>query len=210
MVVTIITVDDHQIILDGLRKKIEEYPEYRLIGETKSGQEAIKLTLEKSPTILLLDLKLPDIPGFQVARAIKQQNSHTKIIIVSQYGDKAKVDLCFRSGADGFLFKGGTTSLRLAIETVLEGKQFFDPQLKEFIESEVFTPALIETFGLTTREAEILEILPDASIIIEDIAQRLCITTSTVKAHLASIYSKMHVTGRPEAVQKLRDLGLLY
>lgn len=201
--VTLIVADDHKVTREGLKASVKEHPHYRLVGEARTGEEALELTLLKKPDILLLDLMLPDQPGFQVVRALKRQNCPTKIIIVSSEDSPPKVELCFKSGASGYLWKGSETSLALAINTVLAGHQFLDPALQGYGQLESLKPAQVNTSpseaGLTRRELEILK-LTATGFGANEIAEKLNLSLHTVKNHLKAIYAKLEVSGRTEAI----------
>ena len=210
--VTLIVADDHKVTREGLKAWIKEHTLYRLVAEARTGEEALELTLLKKPHILLLDLMLPDQPGFQVVRALKRHNCETKVIIVSSEDSPPKVELCFKSGASGYLWKGSETSLVLAINTVVAGHEFLDPALRGYGQLESLKPAQLNTLtnevGLTRRELEILK-LTATGFGANEIAEKLNLSVHTVKNHLKAIYAKLEVNGRTEAIHVAQQRGWL-
>jgi DNA-binding NarL/FixJ family response regulator len=219
MSVTIVVADDHLITLQGVVLGLQQNPEFNVIGYAKNGLEALRFCLQRLPQILILDLSMPELSGLQVIQRLQKTKVPTKILIMSSWDSPANVDQCLKSGALGYVFKSSPLQvLHDAVKTILSGERYLDPSLEmmmdnlKMLQSPVYETAsnvISDQIKLTQREVEILYLLSSGSGKTSELAYTLAISTFTVNNHIKSIYAKLNVKTRMEAVQQARKLGLL-
>ena len=189
----IVLVDDHPLVRKGLKTLLEEQPAYCVVGEAGTGAEAIRVIAHLQPQVAILDIKLPDLSGFQVATAAKLQSPNTRIIMLSMHADEFHVNEAFRSGADGYIVKNAMEHEVVdAICAVTSGARYVSRKL--------CTPDGPTDPGsgkasdpyqtLTKREREILCMIAQGNKN-KTIAERLFISCRTVETHRASIMRKL-------------------
>ncbi|MDN5213214.1 response regulator transcription factor [Fulvivirgaceae bacterium BMA12] len=207
MMKKLLLADDHQIVLDGLKKIIEDAPFVELAGEANDG-EAVLSFLSKYPIdIVCMDIEMPILDGIATSRRIKEQFPHVKILILSMYNRPQFVKELLKIGIDGFVKKdAGRLEFLLALEHLVKGDTYY---------SQHFTKALVqadrqgaEQIKLTTREKEVLNLLYEGLTTIE-IAHQLFISTHTVESHRKNLLSKFGVNNTPSLIKKAMRSGLV-
>jgi DNA-binding NarL/FixJ family response regulator len=210
--VRILIVDDHPMFRKGLRALLASAPDFEVVGEATTGDEAIEMADKTLPDVILLDLQMPGKSGFDVARAIRASSPHIHILVVTLFQDDESIFAALRAGARGYILKDTNEEEMLhAIRAVAVGEAIFSPGVASrmidfFASSRQELPQDIFS-DLTTREREILELIArgesNASI-----AERLCLSLKTVRNNVSNIYSKLQVVDRAQAVIRARDAGL--
>ena len=190
-----VIIDDHPVVRRGLKALLEENRRYRVVGEASSGAEAIALIRDHRPEIAILDVRLPDMSGFQVASAAKKQSPETRIIMLSMHADEFHVEEAFRSGADGYVVKDAMEQEIVdAIHAVTAGKRYISGILGRATTSELAGPPPAGKkdpyYTLTNREREILSLIAQGNQN-KEIAERLFISLRTVETHRANIMRKL-------------------
>jgi two-component system, NarL family, response regulator NreC len=128
---TIVLVDDHQILRQGVRNLLEDDPDLKVIGEAADGKEGIELTEKLKPDILISDLMMKGLNGIDVTREVRKLSPATRIIILSMYDDDGYVNQAMRAGAMGYVLKGsGIDELLTAIRKVLSGSTYLGSRLQ--------------------------------------------------------------------------------
>ncbi len=202
----IIIVDDHAIILEGLKSLIELDDSLTVAGEASSSMECLKLLPAILPKLVLLDLKMPGIDGIEATRLIKQRYPNIKVILLTNYDDEEYVIESIKAGADGYVLKDVKKGdLLKIIHTVLKGRAFIDPAVtkKIFYNLKNSSNLVSEHKGrhsLTERELEILSNLAEGKSN-KEIAQTIHLSLETVKSHLKNIYQKFNVHNRAQAIK---------
>lgn len=196
--ISILIVDDHELVRDGMRLILETESRYMVIGEVSNGQEALTFLKQCTPDIILLDLNMPILDGLSFLKAIKQleQRQDLNVIVLTTYNEERLVQEAIKLGAKGFLLKGtGRKNLFHTIDAVMGGETLVQQRVPE-PSKEMVSNNLID---LNKREIFILEAIAkgDRS---KDIASKLNIAERTVKANLTKIYNKLGVNSRAEAV----------
>ncbi|MDX2160351.1 MAG: response regulator transcription factor [bacterium] len=206
----VMVVDDHDIVRMGLRVMIDHAPELRFVGEAANGHEAVSHYTALKPDIVLMDMIMPQMDGVEAIRMIRRVDETARIIVLSNYTEGLLVRSAFEAGAMSYLGKDVPHELLVrAIVDGFEGKPTLAPTAaQELIE------ALRNTenaeYKLTPSEVEVLRCIAQGLSNIE-IAQKLVVSTSTVKKHVSSILTKLEVNNRAEASawavrHKLADL----
>jgi two-component system, NarL family, response regulator NreC len=200
----IVLVDDHPVLRKGLKSLLEEKYASCIAGEAGSGAEAISLISGLRPDIAVIDIKLPDISGFEVATAVKKTSPLTRIIMLSMHADAFHVDEALRSGADGYVVKNAMEHEIIdAVDAVNAGGRYFSKSLARSAEAQSATkpsPARDDPYHtLTKREKEILRLIAQGSQN-KEIAEALFISPRTVETHRARIMRKLDLQSATELV----------
>jgi len=208
-VIRILIVDDHEVVREGLRSILATDPEFELIGEAADGGEAIRLAAELEPDIVLMDLSMPGIGGIEAIERIKALGLPLEIVILTTYDDDQLIIRGLRAGARGYLLKdAGRKALFDSIRAAHRGELLLPPAVAERVMSHLEKPRSSQNQGLTARELEVLALMADGAAN-KQIAGRLDIAERTVKAHVTSIFMKLEVNSRAEAVAVALRGGLL-
>jgi DNA-binding NarL/FixJ family response regulator len=210
----VLIVDDHILFREGLVGLLRSQADMDVVGECGSVREAVSLSLQTRPEIILMDFSLPDGTGLEATRAILAELPDTQIIFLTIHDDDERLILAVRAGAKGYLLKNLSVNKLLASLRALErgeaavSRTMMARILQEFA---VSTPSNGQSpsplVGLTSREIEVLQELADG-ITNQEIATRLYISENTVKNHIHNILEKLSLNNRREAIDFARKNGL--
>ena len=208
MKIKVFVVEDHPATRLGLAMLLEKEDDIEVVGEAESGAEALQKISELQPDIVLLDVRLPDIPGEQVAEEIRKMGLDTKVVAFSAFADEEHVMGMLNAGALGYILKTEPPKTILeAIRTTAKQEPWLSRSAFEAV-MRFRRGELPECPPLTPRELEVLQLLPQGYTN-RQIAERLMITPATVKNHLTTIYSKLGVKGRAGATAWAWQHGLV-
>lgn len=209
--ITIVLVDDHTMMREGTRRLLEEDPELKVIGEAQDGDEALPICRSLKPQVIVLDIAMKNINGFGVAQALLQDGEGVQmpgILVLTAYDQVAYVRAMLRLGAKGYWLKSARGSeIRQAVHDVAAGKLSLAPDVRRLLLDNESNPVTWSE-PLTTRELEVLHLVVQGSRN-SDIGHRLSISVKTVETHLTSIYGKLGVQSRAEAIALAQKQGLL-
>ncbi|MCK4903820.1 MAG: response regulator transcription factor [Candidatus Marinimicrobia bacterium] len=210
--ISIILVDDHIVLRDGLRCLLEAESDIKVVGEADNGRQAVKMALGKKPDIVIMDIAMQDMNGIEATRQIKKENPKIKIIALSMYSDRQIVLGILRAGASGYLLKASTsTELVEAILTVYFGRKYISQKISGVVLQEIYDISMdLEEIGvdrLTNRECEIVQLISDGSST-KRIAEVLFISPKTVESHRANIMEKLDIHNLPELTKYAIRAGL--
>jgi DNA-binding NarL/FixJ family response regulator len=200
--VRVVIVDDHPIVLAGMRMVLNSVPEIQIVGEATNGQEALRQVAELAPDVLVLDVNLPDINGLEVTRRLRAKGTNTAVLILTIHSDSQMIFGLLQAGASGYVLKDDSLeTLGSAIQAVAHGERWLSSRITEQVVQRALgeAQAAKPSPGLTPREMEVLRLLA-LGLDNEAIAQNLTLTTRTVQNHVSSIYSKLEVASRAEAI----------
>ena len=197
----ILLVDDHTLMREGLRHIISQNPGIEVIGEAGNGREAIELTSQLQPDVILMDISMPDMNGIEATRRIIAGNGHSKVVVLSIHTDRQFVLEAIRAGVVGFLPKNcSATELFEAVTAASQHKFYFaNPQCAAYA-TEFQDETAITTNRdslLTNREREILQLLAEGNNN-KEIAFALSISVKTVEFHRHQIMKKLDIYNLPE------------
>jgi DNA-binding NarL/FixJ family response regulator len=210
--IRILIADDHPMFRKGLKALLASEPDFEVVGEATTGDEAIEMADTTLPDVILLDLQMPGKSGFDAARAIRASSPHIHILVVTLFQDDESIFAAIRAGARGYILKDTSEEeMLLAIRAVAFGEAIFSPGVasrmisffassRQELSQDVFS-------GLTAREREILELIARGEAN-ASIAERLYLSLKTVRNHVSNIYSKLQVVDRAQAIVRARDAGL--
>ena len=212
--IEVLLVDDHVLFREGLVSLLAAQPDIKVVGQASSIREAIKLAHELKPTVVLMDLALPDGTGLEATPVILADRPETKIMFLTVHDDDERLFAAIRAGAIGYLFKDvRAAELLKRLRNVARGEAGISPAiahriLVEFSRTRAPHQAtLAETTDLTTREIEIVRELARGSTN-REIALRFVISENTVKNHVRNVLSKLHLRSRRDVADYARDHGL--
>jgi DNA-binding NarL/FixJ family response regulator len=201
--IRILTVDDHQLLREGIVAVVENQPDMVIVGEAASGHEALESIRRLAPDITLLDLRLPDISGIDVIAAARNEFPKARIIVLTTCDGDAQALAALRAGASAYLLKSMLRKdLLHTIRTVQAGGRYVPPEIAQDIAEHAADDAL------TLREVQVLRRVA-AGCSNKLIASELAISESTVKAHVKSILSKLSANDRTHAVMIALKRGIL-
>jgi DNA-binding NarL/FixJ family response regulator len=212
--ITLLMVDDHEIVRAGLRMLLQAQPDMQIVGEAEDGRAAIAKAKELVPNVVLMDISLPDIDGFEATRQIKRALPTTAILALTMHESDEYFFKMLDAGASGYVpKKAAPTDLVSAIRVVHEGGVFLYPSVAKALVRDymgrVAEGGEREAFdGLTDREQEVLKLIADG-LPNQDIADKLTISVKTVERHRANIMAKLNLHSRTELVKYAIRKGLI-
>ena len=201
----ILICDDHTLFVEGIKAMLRNEPSLEIVGEARDGRRAVELVKELKPDLLLMDVSMPDMNGFDATRRVHQLNPKIKVLIPTMHDDEELVARCLEAGADGYIVKDAPGSqLLYAIEVVQKGERYLSPVvLNEVVEGYVKTNTgrPQTTYDLlTVREREVLKLLAEG-LSVKEIATRLNLSAKTVDAHKTNLMKKIDVHDRAELIR---------
>ncbi|AIJ25516.1 response regulator [Amycolatopsis methanolica] len=206
MTATVLVVDDHPVVRDGVTLLLRAEPSLKLIGSAESGRVALLRVGELRPDLILLDLRLPDMLAPEVIAGLRQVHPAGRIVVFTAHGDHQGLLAALDAGANGCLLKDvAGTDLVSALRRVLRGERVVDPRILPDHSSR--SDALARS-GLTRREYEVLRLAAQGQTNPE-IAETTGLTRNTVKTYLQSALHKLGARNRVEAIGKASEAGLL-
>jgi DNA-binding NarL/FixJ family response regulator len=210
--IRVLIADDHPVFRFGLRTLLKADPTMEVVGEATDGEEAIKLADQLAPDVVLMDLTMPGMNGIEAARRILVKHPEMHILVLTMFEDDDSVFAAMRAGARGYLLKGAEGGETLqAIRVVSTGEAIFSPAIAKRLMQYFGAPrprGLSQPFpDLTEREREVLSLIAQGYTN-QAIAEQLVISPKTVRNHISSIFSKLQVTSRLEAILRAKDAGM--
>lgn len=210
--IRILIADDHPVFRFGLRALLEAQSDMVVVGEVESGAAAVQMAHSLQPDLVLMDINMPGLNGIEATKRITGADPHPAVLIITMFDDDT-VFTAMRAGARGYLLKGaqGDETLR-AIRAVANGEVIFSPgvaaqMMDFFVRGGAGVVHLTPFPELTPREREILELLAQG-LTNNAIAEKLVLSPKTVRNQVSTIFSKLQVASRSEAIIKARDAGL--
>ena len=206
----ILLVDDHPVFRRGLAAGLADH--FDVSGQAGSGEEAVELVDELRPDVVLMDLHMPAMSGIEATRTIADRWPEVGVLVLTMLEDDDSVFAALRAGAHGYLLKeADEADIVRAIEAVHRREAIFGPGVAERVLSYFARAAsgrAAEPFPeLTAREREVLELIA-RGLDNREIERRLVVSPKTVRNHVTSIYGKLRVAGRSEAIVRAREAGL--
>jgi two-component system nitrate/nitrite response regulator NarL len=207
--VRVFVADDHPLVREGLLRAVGDQPALEVVGSAGNGREALEQIRRVQPDVALLDVKMPELDGIAVVRAVTRDELPTRIVFLSAYVDSAVAYRALAEGAAGFLSKeASATAVCDAIVAAARGETVLSPEVQSGIAEEIRMRAAPERLNLSARENEVLVLIADG-LSAPDIARLLHLSPATVKGHLHSLYEKLGVKERAAAVAEAMRRGLL-
>jgi NarL family two-component system response regulator LiaR len=205
--ITVLIVDDHAIVRQGLRTYLDLQPGISVVGEAPDGQKAIEVVRDQLPDIVLMDLVMPNMTGVEATREITLISPSTRVIVLTSFSEDEQVFASIKAGAQGYLMKDVLPQdLVRAIRTVHRGEAQLDPEIARKLMHEFSNPQPARPkHDLTERELEVLSLISLGKSN-KEISEELVLSEKTVKTHVSNILQKLHLSDRTQAaVYALRE-----
>ncbi|MBG0783629.1 MAG: response regulator transcription factor [Anaerolineaceae bacterium] len=211
--ITILLVDDHEVVRQGLRAYLDAQPDFKVIGEASSGEEAVEAAMEYLPDVMLMDLVMSGMGGVEATRKVKDITPRTQIVVLTSYHQDEFIFPALQAGAISYVLKDVMMDdLADAIRKASRGEAVLHPRVAERVIREINGGKGI-TFNpfteLTNREMEVLRLIARGMSNC-DIAEDLFISENTVKGHVSNILSKLQLADRTQAAVYAWEQGLVH
>jgi DNA-binding NarL/FixJ family response regulator len=211
--IRLLVADDHRVYREGIRVLLHGVEEVEVVGEAADGDETIRRAEQLSPDVILMDLRMPGTNGVEATRRIVARDPRVGVLMLTMYDDDASVFSAMRAGARGYLLKDADQAdLLRAVRAVRRGEAIFSPPVARRLAG--YFAALhasgrgAEAFpDLTAREREVLRLIAEGRSNAA-IAARLGLSVKTVQNHISSIFNKLQVADRAQAIVRAREAGL--
>jgi DNA-binding NarL/FixJ family response regulator len=198
--VRVALVDDHRLVRVGLRSLLESTPGFVVVGEAGDGREAVDLVASSSPDVVLMDLSMPDVNGIAATRAIATSHPEVRVLVLTSFTDRARVQEVLAAGAIGYVLKDAEPEdLLAAVRAAAQGHVPLDPRV-----AGALLPSPASGPVLSPREEEVLRLVAQG-LANKQVARALGITERTVKAHLGRVFREIGVLDRTSAALWARD-----
>jgi DNA-binding NarL/FixJ family response regulator len=204
--ISLILVDDHPVVRNGLRGMFESAQGFTVLGEASNGVEAVELAADLDPDVVLMDLRMPGGGGLDAITELTRRGLRSKVLVLTTWDTDTDTLPAIEAGATGYLLKDAPQDeLFNAVRQAAEGRTVLSPAVASRLVSAVRTPA---PSPLAARERQVLELVAKGTPN-RDIARELFISEATVKTHLSHVFTKLGVTDRAAAVAKGYEQGIL-
>jgi NarL family two-component system response regulator LiaR len=212
--ITILLVDDHQIVRDGVRAYLDAQPDLQVAGEAASGEEAVRLAADLVPDVVLMDLVMPGMDGVEATWRVRRVSPRTQVVVLTSFHDDAHVFNAIKAGALSYLLKDvGPAELAEAVRAAARGEVTLNSRVAARLLAEMRAPAgpgrPPNPFAeLSEREQDVLRLIAEG-LSNAEIAGRLTISEKTVKGHVSNILGKLHLADRTQAAVFAWRQGLM-
>jgi len=199
--IRVLIVDDHTIVRKGIKALLAETSDIQVIGEAENGLEAIKLSKQLEPDVILMDLLMPKMDGIEATRQITAQQPQVRMLVLTSFVGDDKVFPAIKAGAMGYLLKDSEPSeLIRSIYKVYRGEPSLHPIIARKMMKEILEPPAVKPTPepLTVREVEVLQLLAKG-LSNDEIADQLTISEVTVRTHISHLLAKLHLANRVQA-----------
>ncbi len=201
----ILLVDDHAILREGIRALLDKQDNVEVVAEAGNGREAVLKATQSQPDVVILDISMPLMDGFEATRQMKKDNPEIKILVLTMHDDEEYFFQLLRAGASGYITKKSVGSeLASAIEAVSRGESFFCPAMSKYLLSDYLrldkATENIEQVELTSREREIVKLIAEG-FTNQQIAESLHRSVKTIESHRSNILRKLDIHDTVELVK---------
>jgi DNA-binding NarL/FixJ family response regulator len=207
--ITLIVVDDHPVVRDGLRGMFDSAPGFRVLGEAGDGEAGVELALRLDPDVVLMDLRMPGGGGVAAIAELARRRARSRVLVLTTYDTDTDTLPAIEAGATGYLLKDAPRDeLFTAVRAAAQGRTVLSPAVASRLVSHVRTPPAPGGEQLSAREREVLALVAKGTSN-REIARELFISEATVKTHLTHIFAKLGAKDRAAAVALAYDRGIL-
>lgn len=207
----VLIADDHTLFRAGMRSLLQSIHGIEVVGEAATGSEAIAISADLQPDVILMDIQMPDLNGIDATQRILRDSPHVGVIMLTMFKDDESVFMAMRAGARGYVLKGADQEVMLrAVRAVANGESLFSPEIANLLMdffANLKPSTTVDLFPeLTEREREILALIAQGDNNAQ-IADKLSITVKTVRNHVSNIFNKLQVADRTQAAIQARKAG---
>ncbi|MER7197715.1 DNA-binding response regulator [Streptomyces sp. CB01635] len=208
-VISLLIVDDHPVVRDGLRGMFESADDFTVLGEASNGVEAVELAARLDPDVVLMDLRMPGGNGVDAIKELTRRGARSRVLVLTTYDTDSDTLPAIEAGATGYLLKDAPREeLFTAVRAAADGRTVLSPAVASRLVTAVRTPAAPADEPLSAREREVLALVAKGTSN-KEIARVLFISEATVKTHLTHVYGKLGVKDRAAAVAVAYDRKIL-
>jgi DNA-binding NarL/FixJ family response regulator len=213
MPTSIVLADDHPIVRRGLQTVLEHEPDFSIVGVASNGLEALRLTEQLKPDVLILDLMMPGLSGLEILRILRERSLRTRVVILSMHSTTAFIARALQNGAIGYVLKDSTEKdLNRAVREAAAGRRFLSPPVNETAINAYIELSKSSSFDahdtLTPRQREVLQLTAEGKTSGE-VAARLNISQRTVENHRAILMQKLGLQNQTELIRHAIRHGLI-
>jgi NarL family two-component system response regulator LiaR len=200
--ITVLLVDDHAIVRQGVRTFLATQPDLSVVAEAGTGSEAVTLAAQYIPDVVLMDLIMPDMDGVEATRRVKQVSPRSQVVVMTSYHEDEHIFPALKAGALSYLLKDlSSDELAAAIRKAAVGEAVLHPRVAARVIKELQGPRAEKVNPFTEfseRELEVLKLIADGMSNAE-MAAKLFLSEKTIKGHVSNILSKLHLADRTQA-----------
>ncbi|MCX4769711.1 response regulator transcription factor [Streptomyces sp. NBC_01260] len=208
-VITLIVVDDHPVVRNGLRGMFDSAAEFRVLGEAADGVEGVEMAVRLDPDVVLMDLRMPGGGGVAAITELTRLGARSRVLVLTTYDTDSDTLPAIEAGATGYLLKDAPREeLFTAVRAAADGRTVLSPAIASRLISRVRAPVPSGSETLSAREREVLELVAKGTSN-REIAAVLFISEATVKTHLTHVFVKLGAKDRAAAVAVAYDRGIL-
>ena len=205
--ITIFIVDDHQMLIDGIRALLSNEPDFEIVGDALRSSEALEKLKKKKVDIIITDINMPDMNGIEFSRAIRLTHPDQKLLALSMFGEKTTITDMLDAGVSGYILKNtGKQELITALKTIAAGEKFFSKDVSEELKKTDDT--IDKRYILTVREREIITYIA-RGMSHTQIGEQLFISPRTVDTHRTNLMKKLEVNSIAELIKLAIQLKLI-
>jgi DNA-binding NarL/FixJ family response regulator len=202
--IRVLLCDDHTLFREGIKAILKDEHSIEIVGEAEDGRQAVAKALELHPDVVLMDIAMPDLSGFDATRRILQTNPKAKVIVLTMYEEEEVINRCLAAGAAGYVLKDDPRAhLIHAIDVVNKGGQYMSSRALKKVVKQYVKGAKNSAVGyerLSDREREVLKLLADG-LALKEIAVRLVLSVKTVDAHKTNLMRKLDLHDRSQLIK---------
>ncbi len=203
--IRVLLVDDHPLVLDGIRSRLEVDPEITVIAEAANGEEALSLAAQHNPDIILMDINMPVMNGLEAAERFQNEMPDIKLLMLTMHDSREYITRVLKAGAKGYILKDVSSSeMAVAIKAVYEGKTYYSSGVTDILVNQ----STVREVPLTDREKTILQLLAEGNSN-KHVARELDISVRTVETHRRNIKRKLDVKTSAGLVKYAIENGIV-
>ena len=208
--INILLVDDHDLVRIGIRRLLADVNGIKVVGEAKSGEDAVRLARELKPHVILMDVKMPGIGGLEATRKVLRADPGIKVIAVTVYGEEPFPTRLLQAGAVGYITKGSTLNEMVqAIRTVHAGQKYLSPEVAQQLALKHLTDQDDSPFdSLSERELQVMIMITNGQKV-QAISDKLCLSPKTVNSYRYRLFEKLGVNSDVELTHLAIRHGML-
>jgi len=198
-VITVLLVDDHDLVRTGLKRLLDDVSGIKVVGEANTGEEALRIAKEKQPHVVLMDVKMPGIGGLEATKKLLRTNPDTKVIALTVHAEEPFPSRLLQAGAAGYLTKGSSPDKMVeAIRSVHSGKRYISPDIAHQLALRHLSDGESEVLDtLSERELQVMLMITKGCKV-SDISDKLCLSPKTVNSYRYRLFEKLRVSSDVE------------
>lgn len=208
--ITVLLVDDHDLVRAGISRLLSDIPGIKVIAEAQSGEEAVKIAREKKPNVVIMDVKMPGIGGLEATKKLLRNDSDIKIIALTVCNIDPFPTKLLQAGASGYLTKGAMVEeMVTAIKTVHAGKRYISPEIAQLLALKNLEETTDSPFDLLSeRELQVMMMITRGEKV-QSISEKLCVSPKTINSYRYRIYEKLNIESDVELTHLAIRHGVL-